>query len=123
MNAFLWVLQVLLALHTVMGAGWKFTNTPASTEPSIAAIPQGLWLALSALEVLCAIGLLIPVMNKRLGRLVPIAALALAAEMLLYIGIGVHSGLAVASHLTYWGVLVAIEAFIAYGRLVLRPIA
>ncbi len=121
MNAFLWVLQVLLALHTVMGAGWKLTNSPAESEPSIAVLPHALWLTFSALEFLSAIALMIPVMNKRLGRLAPIAATYLCAEMLVYISIGLQHGVA-ASHLTYWCVLATVCAFVAFGRLVLRPI-
>lgn len=54
MNIFLWVLQILLALHTAIGAVWKFSN-PAQTVPSLSAIPNGVWLAMSVVELLCAV--------------------------------------------------------------------
>lgn len=47
MNIGLWILQVLLALHTVMGSVWKFSNSE-QTVPSLSAIPHGIWLAMSA---------------------------------------------------------------------------
>ena len=43
-NVVLWILQVLLALHTAMGAVWKFSNSE-QTVPSLQAIPHGAWLA------------------------------------------------------------------------------
>ena len=46
MNILLWVLQILLALHTAMGAVWKFSNSE-QTVPSLKAIPHGAWLTLS----------------------------------------------------------------------------
>ena len=38
MNILLWILQILLALHTAVGAIWKFSN-PAQNLPSLSAIP------------------------------------------------------------------------------------
>ena len=121
MNILLWILQILLALHTVMGAIWKFSN-PEQTVPSLQTIPHGAWLALSLVEFLCALGLILPVFVKRLAILTPIAALAIVAEMLLYIGLNLFSGNTVYSEIVYWLVVAAISAFIAYGRLVLKPL-
>lgn len=45
MNIFLWTLQILMALHTLMGAVWKFSNSVENTMPSLKAIPNGVWLA------------------------------------------------------------------------------
>lgn len=42
MNILLWVLQILLALHTVIGAVWKFSNSE-QTVRSLNAIPHGVW--------------------------------------------------------------------------------
>ncbi|GET26082.1 DoxX family protein [Prolixibacter sp. NT017] len=121
MNILLWVLQILLALHTIMGAIWKFSN-PEQTVPSLQAIPHVVWLALSVVEFLCALGLILPAFIKRLGILTPIAALVIVAEMLLYIGLNLFSGNAVYSEIVYWLVVAAISAFIAYGRIVLKPL-
>ena len=60
MNILLWVLQILLALHTVMGAVWKFSNSAEQTVPSLKAIPHGVWLAMSVFELLCSLGLILP---------------------------------------------------------------
>jgi hypothetical protein len=120
MNILLWVLQILLALHTVMGAIWKFSNSE-QTVSSLRALPHGVWLALSALELACALGLLLPLFAKPLGRLAPIAALAIAAEMLLYSTLHLLSGSGEHGHLAYWLVVAAVCGFIAYGRMAFRP--
>ena len=46
MNILLWILQILLALHTTMGAVWKFSNSE-QTVHSLSAIPHGVWLTMS----------------------------------------------------------------------------
>jgi hypothetical protein len=121
MNIFLWVLQILLALHTVMGAVWKFSNSE-QTVPSLKAIPHGVWLALSVFELLCSAGLILPAFNKPLAILVPIAAACIAAEMLLFSGVHIHSGDTKYGPMIYWLVVAAICAFVAYSRFVLMPL-
>lgn len=120
MNIFLWVLQVLLALHTAIGAVWKFSN-PSQTVPALSVIPHGVWLVMSGLELLCSVGLILPVFGKPLGKLAPIAALCIAAEMLLFTGLQIYSGDLNYAHIVYWLVVAVLCAFIAYGRLVLKP--
>jgi DoxX-like family len=121
MNIVLWVLQILLALHIVMGALWKFSNSQ-QTVLSLKVIPHGIWLAMIVLELLCSVGLIIPALNKRLAILAPIAAVCIAAEMLLFSGLHIHSGDANYGPMIYWLVVAAICAFIAYGRFVLKPL-
>jgi hypothetical protein len=118
---FLWVLQFFLALHTAMGAIWKFSNA-AQTVPSLQAIPHGAWLALSVVELLCSVALVLPAFNKRLAILAPIASGCIAAEMLLFCGLHVVSGTANHGEMIYWLVVAAICGFVAYGRLVLKPL-
>lgn len=120
MNIFLWVLQILLAFHTAVGAVWKFSNSE-QTVPSLNAIPHGAWLALIALEILCSLALIFPAFYKPLAILVPVAAVCIAAEMLLFSGLHLYSGDANYSPMIYWLVVAAICAFIAYGRFVLKP--
>jgi|SRR5690348_697161 DoxX-like family len=119
MNILLWVLQVVLALHTVTGAVWKLSHSE-QTVPSLNAIPHGLWLAMSAFELLCSLALIVPALNQSLSILVPIAAACIAVEMLFFSGMHLYSGASNHSHLIYWFVVAAICAFIAYGRSVLR---
>jgi hypothetical protein len=122
MNIFLWVLQVLLAVHTAIGAVWKFSNSAEQTMPSLGAIPNGAWLAMSVIELLCALGLVLPpAFNKSLGLLAPIAAILIAAEMLLFGVLHISSGDSSYGPMIYWLVVAAICAFVAYGRLALKP--
>ena len=121
MNVVLWVLQALLALHTAVGAVWKWSNSER-TMPSLAAIPHGVWLGLSVVELLCVVALIVPAFSKRLAVLAPIAAAFVAAEMLFFSGVHLASGSTSIGPVIYWLVVAAICAFIIYGRLVLKPI-
>lgn len=122
MNILLWVLQVLLALHTIMGAVWKFSHSTEQTMPSLKAIPTGLWQTLGGLELVIALCLILPAFYKPLVVLVPVAAICIAIEMLLFCGLHIASGDNTYNAMVYWLVVAAICAFIAYGRLVLRPL-
>jgi len=121
MNILLWILQILLALHTAVGAIWKLSNSEQSV-PSLSAIPHSVWLSLSVIELLCALGLLLPAIKKPLGKLVPISAGIIAAEMLIFCGIHIASGDADSSPMIYWLVVAALCAFVAYGRTKLKPL-
>ena len=121
MNIFLWILQVLLAIHTLIGAVWKFSHSAEETMPSLKALPQGAWLSLAMLEILCALGLVLPLLVP-MGRLAPIAALFIVAEMLLFCLLHLASGSAEHGPLFYWLAVAAVAAFIAYGRFVLQPL-
>jgi uncharacterized membrane protein YphA (DoxX/SURF4 family) len=121
MNILLWVLQILLALHTVMGAVWKFSNSE-QTVPSLSAMPHGLWLSLIGFELLCSLGLVIPLLHRPLAIIAPVAALGVAAEMLLFGGFYLASNEASYGPMIYWLVVALVAAFIAYGRFVLRPL-
>jgi len=121
MNILLWILQVLLALHTVMGAVWKFSHTAEQTMPSLKAIPQGAWLTLAGVELLCALCLILPAFYKPVVLLVPSAAICIAVIMLSFCAIHFIAGNTGFSSPAYWLVVAALCAFIAYGRIVLRP--
>lgn len=121
MNILLWILQILLALHTIMGALWKFSNSE-QTVPALNAIPHGGWMVMSVIEILCSVALVLPAFNKSLTILAPAAAIFIAGEMLLFSILLLSSGDADYGSLVYWLVVAAICAFIAYGRLVLKPL-
>lgn len=121
MNIVLWVLQILLALHTAAGAVWKFSNSEQAV-PSLSAIPHGAWVAISVFELACVVGLIIPALYRPLAILAPIAAIGIAAIMLLYCVLHISSGDPNYGQMVYWLVVAAICAFIAYGRFVLRPL-
>jgi hypothetical protein len=79
MNVLLWVLQILLAGHTIVGAVWKFSNSE-QTVPSLQAIPHGVWLGMSVFELLFSLGLILPASYQPLAILAPIAAACIAAR-------------------------------------------
>jgi xanthine/uracil/vitamin C permease (AzgA family) len=120
MNVFLWILQISLALHTVVGAVWKLSNSEQAV-PSLAAIPHGMWLGLIPWELLCGLGLVLPALRAVPPLLAPIAAAGIAAEMLLFSGVHLSSGDAKHAPMIYWLVVAAVCALIVYGRLSLKP--
>lgn len=115
------MLQLLLALHTAMGAIWKFSHS-AQTLPSLKALPPGVWLGLAVAELLCSVALLLPLFLKSWGQLAPFAALVIALEMLLFSGLHLRSGDGQHGQLVYWLIVAAICAFIAYGRLTTKAL-
>ena len=121
MNVLLWALQVLLALHTAMGALWKFSNSE-QTVPSLSTIPHGVWLSMRGFELLCGLGLILPAFHGPLAIVAPVAAACIAAEMLLFTAVHVRSGDANHGPMIYWLVVAAICSFVAYGRFVLEPL-
>lgn len=122
MKIFWWVLQVLLALHTAMGAVWKLSNSEQGV-PSLAALPHAVWLGLGVVEAACVVLLLAPVVRRSLGRWVPLAAGVVAAEMVVFCGVHLASGVAAHGELVYWLVVAALCGLLAYGRTALAPLA
>ncbi|HEU5398093.1 MAG TPA: DoxX family protein [Gammaproteobacteria bacterium] len=114
MNIVLWVLQILLALHTVMGAIWKFTHS-AQTVPSLGAIPRGVWRGMSVVELLCSLGLILTAYAP-LALLTPLAALGIGLEMLFLCTVHLRSGATKHGQMVYWLVVAALCAVVAYGR-------
>jgi len=122
MNSFLWILQILLALHTITGAVWKFSHTAEQTMPALKVISPNGWLVLAVFELLCALGLILPALYKPAGIFAPLGAIGIATIMLVFCAIELRAGNANMGSITYWLVVIAVCAFVAYGRLVLRPL-
>ena len=104
-----------------MGALWKFSNSE-QTVSSLQALPHQLWLALAVIEFFLALGLILPALKKSFGKLAPIAAVCITGEMLLFSLVNLFSSHTDFSQITYWIVVAAICAFLAWGRFVLKPI-
>ncbi|MCB9537703.1 MAG: DoxX family protein [Myxococcales bacterium] len=121
MNVFLWVLQILLALHTAMGAVWKLSNA-AQTVPSLSAIPHPVWLGLSGVEILCAVGLVLPALGGVPGVLAPLGAAVVAAEMLAFTAVHLASGDPNHGPMVYWLVVAVVCGFLAFARASLHPL-
>ena len=77
---------------------------------------------MSAVELLCALGLVLPAVYRPAAVLAPVAAVVIAAEMLLFCGLHLASGDPSYGPLIYWLVVAAVCAIIAYGRFVLNPL-
>ncbi|MFI4875071.1 MAG: DoxX family protein [Blastopirellula sp. JB062] len=122
MHIALWILQIVLALHTVMGAVWKFSNPPEQTMPSLKAIPNTVWLGMSGFELLIAVCLVLPAFYKPVTILIPIAAVCIVIEMLFFCALHLSSGDTTYGPLIYWLGVAIISAFLAYGRIALAPL-
>ena len=122
MNILLWVLQVLAALlYGSSGVMKVFMFDKISEQvPSFGALPRKAWMALGMLELVCTVGLIVPAALHWQPRLTILAATLLAIESLVFIG--VHVKYRETASMILSGVLGLLMAFIAYGRMVLRPI-
>ncbi|MBA2628334.1 MAG: DoxX family protein [Gemmatimonadales bacterium] len=123
MNTLLWVLQALGALvYGASGVMKVFMFDKVSADvPSFGALPRGAWTALGIVELVCAVGLIVPSALHWHPKVTAVAAAVLAIESLLFIWVHVryHETPPIIMSL----VLGLVMAFIAYGRLVLRPIS
>jgi hypothetical protein len=105
-----------------MGAVWKFSRNAEQTMPSLKAIPNAAWLGLSAIELLCVVGLILPAFYEPVAILIPTAATLIAVEMVLFCGVHRASGDSNNGPMNYWLTVAAVCGVIAYGRLVLEPL-
>src|SRR5207248_1032286 len=122
MNILLWVLQVLAALLCGASGVMKvFMFDKVSKDvPSFGALPREAWTALGILELVCTVGLIVPAAFHWNPALTVVAATVLAIESLVFIG--VHAKYREITTIIMSGVLGLLMAFIAYGRMVLKPI-
>jgi uncharacterized membrane protein YphA (DoxX/SURF4 family) len=122
MNILLWVLQVLTALlYGASGVMKTFMFDKVSQDvPSFGALPRAAWMNLGILELVCTVGLIIPDALHWQPHLTILAAVVLAVESLVFVGVHVKYREVAPTILS--GVLGLLMAFIAYGRMVLQPI-
>jgi hypothetical protein len=123
MNIFLWVLQMLAALmYGASGIMKVFLFDKISGDvPSFGALPRGAWTALGILELVCVVGLIVPSALHWRPSLTVVAAIALAIESVVFIW--VHVKYREVPPIVMSAVLGLLMAFIAYGRMYLKPIA
>jgi hypothetical protein len=122
MNILLWVLQVLAALaYGASGVMKVFMFDKISGDvPSFGALPREAWMALGVVELVCVVGLIVPAAIHWRPALTVAAAMVLAIESLVFIG--VHAKYGEIGSIVMSGVLGLLMAFVAYGRMVLDPI-
>ena len=122
MNAFLWVVQVVGALlYGASGVMKVFMFDKISGDvPSFGALPRKVWAALGVLELMCAVGLVVPGVLHWQPRLTAWAATVLALESIVFVG--VHVKYRELTFTVMSGALGLVLAFVAYGRMLLAPI-
>jgi uncharacterized membrane protein YphA (DoxX/SURF4 family) len=122
MNILLWVLQVLAALlYGASGVMKVFMFDKVSEQaPSFGALPREAWTALGVLELVCTVGLIVPAAFHWQPALTAVAAMVLAIESLVFVW--AHAKYREIAPIVLSGVLGLLMAFIAYGRMVLKPI-
>jgi uncharacterized membrane protein YphA (DoxX/SURF4 family) len=122
MNVLLWVLQLLAALLFGASGVMKVFMFDKVSEgvPSFGALPRQVWTGLGILELVCSVGLIVPAAFHWQPALTVLAATVLALESLVFIG--VHVKYREMTPIIMSGVLGLLMAFIAYGRMVLKPI-
>ena len=123
MNILLWVLQVLAALLYATSGVMKVFMLDKVREGvrSFDALPREAWMALGVLELVCMVGLIVPAAFHWQPALTAVAATVLAIASLLFIG--VHVKYREIAPIVMSGVLGLLMAFIAYGRMVLKPLS
>jgi len=125
MNIALWIVQGLLALMFLMVGFMKISKSKDSLKERgksmewVDDFSDGQLRTIGALEVLGAIGLILPALTGILPILTPLAALGLALTML---GAAItHFRRGEYSSIVMNLVLLAMAIFVAYGRFVLLP--
>lgn len=123
MGTLLWILQILAALlFSASGVMKVFLFEKVSADvPSFGALPRRAWTALGIVELVCVVGLIVPSVLRWQPTLSVVAAAVLALETLVFIW--VHVKYREVAPIVFSVVLGLVMGFVAYGRLVLAPIA
>ncbi len=124
MNIVLWVLQILLAL-AFLGAGIMKVSQPIANLKKnmswVEAAPVGAVRTIGVLEILGALGLILPAVTHILTWLTPVAAIGLVLTM---IGAMIlHIRLKETNRLVAPIVLLILALIIVYGRFALAPLS
>jgi hypothetical protein len=120
-NLLLWVLQVLAALLYGASGVMKVVmfDRIKEQDQSFGALPRQVWMGLGLVELVCTVGLIVPAALHWQPQLTGVAAGILAVESLVFIW--VHAKYRELTPILLSGALGLLVAFIAYGRLVLKP--
>ena len=123
MNVLLWMLQILAALlYGASGVMKTFMFDKISADvASFGALPKPAWMGLGIVELACTIGLIVPAALHWHPRLTVAAAAILAIESLVFVW--VHVQYRETASIVMSVTLGAVMAFVAYGRMFLKPLA
>src|SRR5258708_39159218 len=128
MKATIWTLQVLWGVSfSITGFGKILWYKPAlwnqalQQVPWLSAVPQDLAVFIGVAEFLGGVGLILPAITGVKPKLTPWAAIGLTLVMILAAGFHIARG---EYNFVLLNLLLAgVGVFIAYGRLVVKPIA
>ena len=117
----LWIVQALLAvLFLLAGAMHAFRyETARKTLQWVKDLPRGVVILDGAVEVLGALGVILPRLTGILPVLTPLAAAGLA--LIMAVAISLHARRKEYSAIGVTGLLFLMAAFVAYGRWLLVP--
>ena len=124
MNTVLWIVQGLLAAAFLMAGSNKLMRTKEQLQPMMGWVEDfspGVLRVIGALEVLGALGLILPVVTGILPVLTPVAALGLVLTMLGAAATHVRRGEYPMIGIN--AVLMLLAVFIAYGRFIVTPLS
>ena len=119
----LWIAQVLLAAMFLMSGFMKLSqpiDQLSKMLPWAAQVPEALVRFIGVAEVFGALGLILPSLLRIRPRLTPIAAVGLALVMVFAVVFHISRGETGAIGMNF--ILIAIAAFIAWGRFKKAPI-
>lgn len=118
MDVALWIVQVLLALAFLLAGGMKLLRSKEQLVEQLAWVEdfgQNIVKAIGTVEVLGALGLILPVLTNILPFLTPLAAIGLVLDML---GAAfTHFRRKEPPMIAVNVVLLLLAAFVAYGRI------
>jgi uncharacterized membrane protein YphA (DoxX/SURF4 family) len=124
MNIVLWIVQILLGLAFIaLGFNHAFNVEKAKTQQGMqwmGALPRGLMTFIGVAEILGGLGLVLPAATGILPWLTPLAGAALALVLLL--AAIFHLPRREYPNLFFNVVLLALAAFVAYGRWFIAPL-
>jgi len=124
MNIALWIIQILVALAFLMAGGMKVSQPTDKLKNNMAwaaHMTPGIVRLIGTLEILGAIGLILPAVTHILPWLTPVAAIGLVLTM---IGASiVHIRLKEFSRLGVPLILLLLALFIVYGRFMIAPLS
>ena len=119
MNRLLWIVQALLALLFLLAGGTKLVMSAAELTGQTS-IPAGFLRFIGVLEILGALGLVLPGVLRIRTALTPLAAAGLSIIMIGAVVVTIQTmGAAVATLPFVTG---ALALFVAYGRWRLAPL-
>jgi putative oxidoreductase len=122
MDIILWVVQVILALLFVLFGITHATRRESMREriPWMWALPREGMLVIGVLDILGAIGLILPAVTRIQPWLTPLAALCLA--ILMVFAIIFHATRRELPNIALNTILGLLAAFVAWGRFVAAPL-